>query len=154
MAIKNCSECNGKVSDQAEKCPHCGATLIKKSGCITQIVAGILALTAIAMWNNLINPPPPKTQEQIRKEGIEQYFDPFTGEHRALTNAIKQSLNDPESYSHDKTLYIENGGVLFITTTFRARNKHGGMSSHEITATTDLQGNVIEIKSHRILNKL
>jgi|GEM_PF-1700478 len=25
MALTECTECNGKISDQADKCPHCGA---------------------------------------------------------------------------------------------------------------------------------
>lgn len=27
MALTNCKECNGKVSDQAKSCPHCGAPI-------------------------------------------------------------------------------------------------------------------------------
>lgn len=29
MALVECTECNGKVSDQAETCPHCGAPMAR-----------------------------------------------------------------------------------------------------------------------------
>ena len=32
MALNRCSECNGKVSDKAWMCPHCGFTLQKNPG--------------------------------------------------------------------------------------------------------------------------
>lgn len=99
-------------------------------------------------------PTPPKTEEQIRRETIEEHFSPWAGEHNGLTQLVKKSLNDPESYDHDKTTYIDNGDHLIVTTTFRARNQYGGMSTHEIKAMTDLSGNVIKVLSHKQPDKL
>ena len=28
MALKDCKECNKEISDQATKCPHCGAPIL------------------------------------------------------------------------------------------------------------------------------
>ena len=48
MALIECKECGGKVSSEAEKCPHCGITLINKTpkkksnnGCFWTVVVGL-----------------------------------------------------------------------------------------------------------------
>jgi hypothetical protein len=34
MALKQCHECNGTVSTEAESCPHCGAPSRKPAGVV------------------------------------------------------------------------------------------------------------------------
>ena len=49
MAIINCPECKGGVSDQAENCPHCGYKIPKKSGCFTIIAVLVGGLILFAL---------------------------------------------------------------------------------------------------------
>lgn len=57
MALVKCSECGKEVSDKAGSCPGCGAPIAlgavtppkKKTGCLTWMVGGFLALIVIGM---------------------------------------------------------------------------------------------------------
>lgn len=84
-----------------------------------------------------------------RKERIEAAFDPWDGNHRQLEAMIKESLNDPDSYEHDETIYREQGDQIWIRTRFRARNMMGGMVRQQVVALGDLDGNVTEIIAHQ-----
>lgn len=153
MALINCPECNKQVSNKADKCPQCGATIAEKSGCFIKTVAAILVIGAISSWMHLLNPPKPKTPEQIEQESISKHFL-YDGSHIGLTLAIRKTLNDPDSYEHIRTTYVRNKDTLTVTTIFRARNENGGMSTHEIIGIVDLDGNAIRITSHKQLNLL
>jgi len=159
MAITKCKECGKDISDKAEHCPHCGAPVSKKpsTGCGTIaaffILLSIIIGSATSIYDST-NPKPAKTAEQIREERIEKYFDVWDGSHINLTKIIKDSLNDPESYQHDKTLYVDRGDHLIVETTFRTKNKYGGMVTYQIKAKTDTSGNVLQVISNKPADKL
>lgn len=153
MALINCPECGKQVSNKAEKCPHCGTTIVEKSGCLIKIIAGLLVLGAIGSWSHYLNPPKPKTPEQIEQESINKHFL-YDGSHIGLTLLIRKTLNDPDSYEHIRSTHTRNNDTFTVTTTFRAKNEMGGMSTHEIIGIVDLNGNVIRITSHKQLNRL
>ena len=88
-----------------------------------------------------------KTATQIRKEQIEQQFSNWDGSHFGLTRLIKKTMNDPSSYEHIKTVYVDKGDYLIVRTTFRGKNKLGALVVNSVTARVDLDGNVIEIIS-------
>lgn len=52
MALQKCKECGNEISKSAAACPKCGAK-VKKTGCLTKIVAGVLILFAIGVIANL-----------------------------------------------------------------------------------------------------
>ena len=93
------------------------------------------------------NPPVPKTPEEIKKERIEKQFSLWNGAHNNLTEAIKESMNDPKSYEHVETRYIEFTDYLTVTTTFRGKNAFGGVVKQTVVAKVDLDGNILEILS-------
>jgi hypothetical protein len=84
-------------------------------------------------------------QKAARKKQIEQAFSPWDGSHNGLEKVIKQSMNDPKSYDHDKTVYADMGDYLIVTTTFRGKNAFGGVVKNTCRAKCDLDGNVIEV---------
>lgn len=49
MVIIKCSECNHNVSDQAEKCPHCGANIRKPDAVETgvSLISLVVAIIVI-----------------------------------------------------------------------------------------------------------
>ena len=53
MALTKCKECKKEVSTKAEACPHCGARLKEKSGCLSYIFVGtFLFLVLGVLFNN------------------------------------------------------------------------------------------------------
>lgn len=91
---------------------------------------------------------------QIRQELIEkserrdklQRFFGWKGQHLNLERAIKNSMNDPKSYEHVKTIWEDKGSYLLIETTIRGNNALGAKIIKTYRAKADLNGNVIEIK--------
>lgn len=152
MALTNCKECGKEVSKKAETCPHCGAPLKKQPtqyGCGTLIILGIVVFILIGVFssNDTSTPSAPKTPEQVRKEQIEKNFSAWDGSHRGLTEIVKKSMNDPNSYEHEETVYWDKGDHLVVKTTFRGKNAFGGVVKNWVMAKVDLNGNVIEVIS-------
>ena len=137
---------------KAEACPHCGAPIKKQPtryGCGTLIVIGIVVWIWIGAFSgdDTSGSPAPKTPEQTRKESLQKLFSAWDGSHRALTEVIKKSMNDPGSYEHEETVYWDKGDHLIVKTTFRGKNAFGGVVKNWVMAKVDLNGNVIEILS-------
>ena len=80
-----------------------------------------------------------------RKEKIEKQFSPWDGSHTKLKNIIKQNMNDPDSFEHDKTVYWDKGHYLLVLTNFRGRNGFGGMARNYFKAKFTLNGDLMEI---------
>jgi hypothetical protein len=89
-----------------------------------------------------------KKREEFQKEHeqkLESQFSILDGSHRNLTRFIKDSMNDPKSYDHVKTTYIDKGDYLIITTTFRGGNAFGGIVPNTVEAKVSLEGDILEI---------
>jgi len=106
----------------------------------------VMAFLALGSTDtNSTTPSTPKTPEQLRTEQIEKEFSAWDGSHRGLTEVIKKSMNDPKSYEHVETRYIDKGDHLIVTTEFRGKNAFGGVVKNSVIAKVDLNGNVLEI---------
>lgn len=93
-----------------------------------------------------------KKEEALKQQMVEQrnkelqaQFSSWDGSHRGLERHIKKVMNDPDSYQHDETRYIDHGDYLIIITSFRGKNGFGGVVRNTIKAKVDLGGNVLEI---------
>lgn len=82
-----------------------------------------------------------------RQNKIESGFSVRDGSHRGLTRFLKGSMNDPKSYEHVKTTYVDMGEYLIVETTFRGKNAFGALVLNSVMATTDLDGNLIGVIS-------
>lgn len=80
-----------------------------------------------------------------RTEKIKKCFSSWDGSHRGLTSYIKETMNDPSSYEHAKTVYWDRTDHLVVQTTFRGKNGFGALILSRIKAKVDLNGNVIEV---------
>ena len=89
----------------------------------------------------------PKTEEELRKQQIERNFSAWDGSHRGLTEVIKKSMNDPNSYEHVETVYWDKGDNLVVKTTFRGKNAFGGVVKNWVMAKVGLDGSVVEVLS-------
>lgn len=80
-----------------------------------------------------------------RRELIENQFSGWDGSHRSVVKKIKDGMNDPDSYQHVETRYVDMGDYLRVTTSFRGKNKFGGVVKNTVFAKVDLHANVFEI---------
>jgi len=161
MSLITCPECKKKISENVTACPHCGYQFtpekieeLKKAGskldkgCLISLgVIGLFAaLIFIFIPMYILNPDKAKTKKtDPRTERIEKQFNSWDGSHIGLTKLIKASMNDPSSYKHVETGYIDQGDYLLVKTTFRGKNKFGGVVKNWVSATVDLNGKVLEI---------
>ncbi len=106
------------------------------------VVIAIMAFLALGSTENGGTKAP-----ETRKEQIESHFSAWDGSHRGLVEVIKKSMNDPESYEHVETRYVDKQDHLIVITEFRGRNGFGGVVKSSVTAKVDLNGNVIEVIS-------
>lgn len=53
MALKNCKECGKEISTQANSCPHCGALLKNKMGCLGYFLLGVGVLFVLGYIGSL-----------------------------------------------------------------------------------------------------
>ncbi len=83
--------------------------------------------------------------KNARAKKIKEGFSSWDGSHRGLTEWIKESMNDPSSYDHAKTVYWDRTDHLIVQTTFRGKNGFGALVLSRIKAKVDLNGNVIEV---------
>lgn len=64
--------------------------------------------------------------EKIRDEQVQELFF-ADGRNYQVEQAVKKSMNDPDSYEHIETSHVDNGtGDVAITMTFRGKNAFGG----------------------------
>lgn len=80
-----------------------------------------------------------------RQKRIDSLFSAWDGSLYDLERVIKDSMNDPDSYDHDKTVYWDMGSYLVVKTTFRGKNAFGGMVKNYIKAKVSLDGKVLQI---------
>ena len=91
-----------------------------------------------------------KTKEEIsrmqaRQKEIESQFSPWDGSHRDLERRVKDAMNDPDSYKHYKTVYVDHGDYITVVTEFGGRNGFGGMVRNTISADYSIDGTLIKV---------
>jgi len=84
-----------------------------------------------------------KTEERNKK--IAAQFHPWDGSHIQLEKLIKKAMNDPDSYEHVESGYIDNGDSVIVQTTYRGKNAFGGVVKNFVRARVNLDGDIIEI---------
>jgi len=82
---------------------------------------------------------------EARKKKIEFQFSAWDGSHRNLERVIKELMNDPDSYDHVETVFWDVGDHLVVRTTFRGKNRFGGVVKNSVKAKVSLDGKVLEI---------
>lgn len=89
------------------------------------------------------------TPEEHRRQLIEKQFSTWDGSHPAVVAYTKKYMNDPKSFEHIETTYIDQNGDVTVYMKFRGANAFGGKVINSVTATVDLSGNILEIKSNQ-----
>jgi hypothetical protein len=86
-----------------------------------------------------------KKELEARKKVLEAQFSAWDGSHRGLERYIKKHMNNPSSYEHVETKYLDKGDHLMLITKFRGTNAFGAIVTNTIAAKVDMAGNVLEI---------
>lgn len=95
----------------------------------------------------LQTPTPVTTKSSITKEEIENLLSSWNGSLPALVDLVKQSLNDPDSFKHIETGYINKGSYIEMRMIYSAKNAYNATIKGVIRAKVDFEGNVTEIIS-------
>jgi hypothetical protein len=82
---------------------------------------------------------------ETRIAQIKRQFSGWDGSHSNLERFIISGMNDPDSYEHDKTVYLDEGDHLIVQTSFRGKNGFGGVVRNSVTAKVSLNGKILEI---------
>ena len=114
---------------------------MEKTKIISGIITGIFFIIVFLSFRNCINSVSEEPILLNRKDSIEVGFSAWDGSHINLTEIIKESMNDPKSYEHVKTVYWDMQDHLIIQTTFRGKNAFGGVIANTIKAKADISGN-------------
>lgn len=111
MVLITCKECKAQVSDQAGKCPQCGAKAPKTTSRITLAVAGLVLIGVVRCSYNAATTAPPVAQKAapaIPAASTEsQCQSKMTSTLDAMRSAMKKG--DP-----DTALAVINGCQRFL----------------------------------------
>jgi hypothetical protein len=77
------------------------------------------------------------------RERIEKLFSAWDGSQPAVEKWIKENINDPDSYKHVETRFIDNTKEVSVITTFTATNAFGGRVKNTCIAHIDTLGTLL-----------
>ena len=156
--LAECPACHKQVSKNAKTCPHCGepfkqsapqaAAVKEEPGKVSlgwKISGLVMAAFSIAIF--IIIPAHFKKLEKKSQEilspaeeaqqEIDKCFGGWDGAHIKLKEAVKASMNDPDSFKAGETRYIDKIDHLIVIMDFSGKNAFGGIVKNSITAKTD-----------------
>ena len=121
---------------------------------VSFIFAGFCFLSILfAIFADDPKPRQPEfTQMQIdsiaHAKFINVQFSPWDGTHKKSVEAIKELMNDPESFESVNTTYKESDNKLIVFTKFRGKNAFGGVITQTYVTRTDSVGNIEFIREY------
>lgn len=74
-------------------------------------------------------------QSQDAKNPVEKCLSDWDGSHKGMVSATKAMMNDPESFDHIETRYIDRGNEIDLIMKFKGTNKLGGVVTNTAKAT-------------------
>lgn len=82
----------------------------------------------------------------LKKSKIEEQFSKWDGSHANLKYLIKENMNDPKSFEHIETKYVDKGDHLIVQMKFRGKNAFGATILNTAVAKVDLDGKVLGVE--------
>lgn len=83
-------------------------------------------------------------QKAQHQKDIELQFSGWSGAHYTFERMIKNAMNDPDSYDHVETKYIDKGSYIRVFCTFRGKNGFGGTVKNTKVADFTIKGDFIK----------
>ncbi len=108
------------------------------------IFFGIIIIGVVKCSGPSNSPPPkPKTREDV----VHACFSAWSGSHINFARIVKEALNNPSSFEHVDTKYIDNGDTLNLIMTYRGSNTFGAIITSRIRA----ESNTLTCKVEKIV---
>lgn len=135
MALVTCTECKKEISDQADKCPACGANnKRKKTSKVVWFFGAIFGFVVLSTVFNSANKAPTPTPAAVTRTPEEiaasnqkqQRFDRVS----VALLAIKNNLKDPSSVQWNKVYSDDTADVICIE--YRAKNSFGALNFERV----------------------
>lgn len=67
----------------------------------------------------------------------ESFLSAWDGSNRELVKLVKSAMNDPKSFEHVETRFIDRGNGLSLFMTYRGKNAFGGVVTNKVSAELD-----------------
>lgn len=125
------------------------------------LATGVAAMSIVLALTSDPTPPPmpptspaaveqqapiaPPTAAQ-RRERVLAQFGGWDGAHRNLEAHVKASMNDPDSYDHVKTEFLDDGEFVRIKMKFRGTNAFGGKVLNEVLGVANIDGTLLAVE--------
>lgn len=110
------------------------------------LISKILSNKQIDSIQNIVTKSLSNYENKNIKVNVNNQFSSFDGSHIKLTEYIKETLNDPDSYEHVETKYKLKDKYIHVIVTFRGANKFGSIITKTLNANCDLYtGNVLKV---------
>ena len=145
MALTNCPECGKEISDQADKCPNCGAptrkeaeeksTKKKTRGCLGTVLIVFALLILIGAFGSMLSSDdkPTKVDSGDSAEATEEEKTEFAVGETASLNDVEVTLVSAEESNGTQFLAPEDGNI-YINLSFEITNN----SDRDITVSSML----------------
>jgi len=85
------------------------------------------------------------TKKSSRQLEIEKQFSGYDGSHYELTELIKNAMDDPSSYEHIQTSYLDMTDFIIVKTVYSGKNAFGGRVKRFVRAKVSNSGQIMEI---------
>lgn len=101
----------------------------------------------------IINDPgtPQQDVDNAKQILLHRHFNTLGGVPIKLSQEIRQTLRDPDSFAPNKTQYINRGNHIAVTVEYRAQNTFGTLTREYIEAQIGWDGEVISLSESRPL---
>jgi hypothetical protein len=108
----------------------------------------VILITVNAFIEEPEKEPVIKTAMQLKEEHLARVFSSWDGSSSTVVDLVKATLNDPESFEHLNTNYIQTGSdeehrEYLVTMEFTAKNGFGGRLRKWVTVILDKDGNYV-----------
>lgn len=87
---------------------------------------------------------PEAKRPPTREEVVKSQFSGWDGSHINLTKWIKNNMNDPASYEHIETRFLDRKDYVLVIAKFRGANTFGGKVVKTVFAQVNSDGYVME----------
>jgi len=116
-----------------------------KAGCIGCSVFLLIAAVIFIVMSVISVNTDKSSKPLTRTERIEKQFSGWDGRHMKLARQVKTSMNNPKSFEHVKTTYVDHGDYLNVVVMYRGENLFGGVVTNSVIARVSLDGEILEI---------
>jgi len=138
----------------------------KKQGCLGALIVFILISIIVGYCTSGNEEKAEKPKVMTRTDSLKKYFSEVDGSCLEMTDKLNEYLNDPSSYAHIETKYIdlrENtelfnefkkehpdlfgtdklptsaADIFYVITTFRAKNGFGALMKYQAEGVFDVK---------------